>query len=81
MNKLNLQLIRVLQYLLQFFLKIRHCIDKFNVIFDILSKLSRMQLSALQKKIKNETFVHNVTVMLMFVSLRKKIICEYRDSH
>ena len=81
MNKLNLWLIRASQYLLQFFLEIRHCTDKFNVIFDTLSRLSRMQLSASQKEIRDETFAHNVTVTSMFISLKRKIICEYRDSH
>ena len=73
-NKLNLQLIRVLQYLLQFFLKIRHHINKFNVISDILSKLLRMQFSALQKKIKDKIFTHNVKIISMFISFKKKIV-------
>ena len=80
-DKLNLQLIKVLQYLSQFFLKIRHCINKFNVIFDTFNRLSRLQFLTSQKKIKNKTFAHNVTVTLMFVSLKRKIIHEYRDTH
>ena len=71
----------MLQYLLQFFLEIRHYTDKFNIISDVLSKLLRMQLSALQKEIRNETFTHNVTVTSMFISLKRKIIHEYKDSH
>src|SRR5690625_4732399 len=80
-NKLNLRLIRASQYMSQFFLKIRHRTDKFNVISDALSRLSRMQSSALQKEIRDEVFVHNVTVASISISLRRKIIREYRDSH
>ena len=80
-NKLNLQLIRASQYLSQFFLEIRHYTDKFNVISDTLSKLLRMQLSASQKEIKDKTFAHNVIITSMFISLKRKIIHEYRDSH
>ena len=38
-NKLNLKLVKASQYLFEFNLFIRHKIDKFNIIFDILFKL------------------------------------------
>ena len=39
-NKLNLKLIRIFQYLSNFNLAVKHKSEKFNIIFDVLSKLS-----------------------------------------
>ena len=80
-DKLNLRLIRASQYLSQFSLEIRHRTGKSNVIPDALSRLPRMQPSAPQEEIRDETFAHNVTVTSMSASLRRKIIRGYRDSH
>ena len=55
-DKLNFRFVRVFQYLFNFNLTIRHKTDKFNVIFDVFSRL----LSASQSNVKNKIEILNV---------------------
>ena len=88
-DKQNLKLVRIFMYLSQFRVEIRHRSEKFNIILDVLSRLStkkrelikRIDLETYDNIVKDstndETHAFVVTLIAMSLEFRKKILNEY----
>ena len=86
-NKLNLRLIKVSNYFQRFNLNIRHKLKKQHIIFDVLSRLTFVNIVA--KFFANIKFLANknklnalfiVLLIKMNETFRKRIIDEYKSN-
>ena len=82
-NKLNLKLVKALQYLFNFNFFIRHKINKFNVIFDVLFKLQvdmtfikKIDVLKLLYEFSIELYEKNLIIKTMKL-LTKQFVCYY----
>ena len=73
-DKLNLRLVRASQYLFNFNIIIRYKFDKFNVIFDVLSRLSNKTTIDVTNKIKILDILYKYLVKLTNKKFRTTII-------
>ena len=73
-DKLNLRLVRASQYLFNFNIIIRHKFDKFNVIFDALSRLSNKTTTNVTNKIEILDVLYKHFVKLTNEKFRTTII-------
>ena len=73
-DKLNLRLVRVSQYLFNFNIIIRYKFDKFNVIFDVLSRLSNKTTIDVTNKIEILKILYQYLVKLTNEKFRTTII-------
>ena len=89
-DKLNLKLIRIFMYLFQFRLKVFHRSSKFNLISNVLNKLSTIKhnfiddvidsLDIDEYSMKENHVVHD-TLIEMWSEFRKKLFTKYEENH
>src|SRR5436189_5632730 len=80
MNKLNLCLVRALQYCFQFCIDIQHCSDQLNIISDMLSYLLNKIMNSKNQSFRNilenindEIHIYDITVIEMSAEFQDKI--------
>lgn len=84
-NKLNLRLVRVFQYLSKFNLFIRYKVEKTNIVFDVLSRLQAKVDVTFTKKLEIFEFLYNISIDLCYKkaitralsSLCEQVSCYY----
>lgn len=84
-DKLNLRLIRASQYLSQFNLNVRYCLDKIHLMSDALSRLLKSSMMNVKFSILNNLFavdsysitVYSDTLVEMSKSFQKQIMNAY----
>ena len=84
-DKLNLRLVRVSQYLFSFNLIVRHKVDKVNVVSNALSRLqaSLIHISTTDEVLDTLHFAtdaYHITLMKMSNDFKKKLIDVYRSN-
>ena len=73
-DKLNLRLVRVSQYLFNFNITIRHKFDKFNIIFDVLTRLSNKTTIDVTNKVEILNILYEYSIKLTNKKYRITII-------
>lgn len=77
--RLNLQLVKVFQFIKQFKLNIRHKLGKKHIILDILSHLTSVKIifaDSLYLEL-DALFLYNITLVEIYLTLLSKILVEY----